>query len=100
MVNLRIRSTDGEKKIITLPNKYGVMKIRKLARNAFRYPAKLYYFGKLLTKDNYKEVVAKNITLIYRKTPCKYDNKTKRCNKKPRLGGNRAICTQSSKGYC
>ena len=100
MPTLRVQSTEGVKKVITLPSKYGVMKIRELVKNTYKYPAKLYYYGKPLTKDNYKEAVAKDITLIYERAPCKMDNKTKRCNTKPRVGGNRASCMRSSKGYC
>ena len=51
MPTLRVQSTEGVKKVITLPNKYGVMKIREWVKKAYKYPAKLYYYGKLLTKD-------------------------------------------------
>lgn len=100
MPEIRIQDTHNEKHTIRLPAKYGVMKIRELAKRAFKYPATLYYYGKKLTKDNYKEVVRKNATLIYRRTPCKLDTKTKRCNRKVRLGGNKSACKLSSKKRC
>lgn len=100
MTEIRIQDTHKEKHTIKLPAKYGVMKIRELAKKAFKYPAILYYYGKKLTKDNYKEVVAKDVTLIYRRPPCKLDTNTKRCNRKIRVGGNKSACKLSSKKRC
>jgi hypothetical protein len=100
MVEIRVQDTHKEKHIIKLPAKYGVMKIRALVKKAFKYPATIYYYGKKLTKDNYKEVVSKNVTLIYRSPPCKFDTKTKRCNKKPNFGGDKTVCKLSAKKRC
>ena len=100
MKELRIQDTNNDKHTIKLPAKYGVMKIRELAKKAFKYRATLYYYGKKLTKDNYKEAVEKDATLIYRRPPCKLDKKTKRCNRKINFGGSKSACKLSSKKRC
>jgi hypothetical protein len=100
MVEIRVQNTDGEKHKIKLPAKYGVMKVRELVKKAFKYTATVYYYGKKLTKDNYKEAVAKDVTLIYRRPPCKLDTKTKRCNRKIRFGGDKSVCKLTAKKRC
>ena len=99
-MKFRVQDTLGEKHTIELPAKYGVMKIRELVKKAFKYPAKIYYYGKLLTKDNYKQAIQRNDTLIYRRPSCKLDNNTNRCNRKPRFGGNKSACTVNVKKRC
>ena len=100
MTKIRLQDRNGEKHIITLPSKYGVMKIRELAKRAYKYNATIYYYGRKLTKDNYKKAVESDSVLYYRRPPCKLDTKTNRCNRKLQYRGNKAACKLSSKKRC
>ena len=100
MTKIRMQDRNGQKHIITLPAKYGVMKIRELAKDAFKYNATIYYYGRKLSKDNYKDAVESDTMLYYRRPPCKLDTKTNRCNRKPQYRGNKEICKVSNKNRC
>jgi hypothetical protein len=98
-MNIRVQDTLKQKHTIKLPAKYGVMKIRELIKKTFNYSAKVYYDGKLLTKNNYKQVKNDDL-LIYMRHSCKLDPKTNRCNRKPRFQGNKSACKISPKKRC